>query len=145
MFPDADPELLESVTREFIDKLVEILPDLLEDLVSEGSLVNVLATPLVPLFTHKAAGAIGSPLTDQFVLRVNLHLQTRVHAFDPALSTEIKWKSRKRGIRIYMYYLHQPASGYMFHDDIDALETLNPSDDTHVHVKKSRKKKCLVQ
>ena len=121
-FPDADQEMLESVKKEFSKKLAEILPDVLDRSTSIESLSQRMVILLAPLFAEKDAALLGYSCTEQWVSLWYLGL-TRSH-IDPQIESQtrasaslsdIKWKLRKQGIRIY--YLRQSNYLTMFDSD----------------------------
>ena len=123
IFPDADPEMLESVTSEFTEKLVEILPELFKDAKGSASFTvdsssqDKMKFTLTPLLAGKIAAVVGLPLTDQFIYWFHslwsdayVGPEHTAQMLASSYPFDVKYKLRKRGIRIY--YVHQPDSEF---------------------------------
>ena len=104
VFTDANPELLETVTRTVTETLQEIPTDQLD----VESVKDLIKSSLIPLVTEKFTDMMGVPATD--LLESYIHSWfTRLYV-DPVISSQlrkswylsdVKFNLIKRGIRIY--------------------------------------------
>ena len=111
VFPDLNTGALESVMNEFTETLVEILPDLLDRSQDIKEYFKKKTQILLfPLFARMLGVAVG----DQLVYDWDTDKEIAAYVKDAvsAVSSDVKWKLRKRGIKIYL--VNQPDSGSMF-------------------------------
>ena len=141
VFPDADPELLESVTKEFRKSMVETLPEMLYDSAKDESLIDPRVLPLVPLFAGKTTTEQGLSATEEYLSLYrqqfdkpgfeDIDPQTWIRMHASAIPSAAQRKLRKRGIRIYS--LQKPDSTFMFADlEIPEVEELRTSEQGEV-------------
>ena len=102
VFPDVDPELLDSASNQLSEKLIDILPEL--PIYS----INGIVILLERLVVQKIASLTGEPSTEQLESLVHSVVsgsdsdsQAAAQKWLSSLATDVIRKLRKNGIRIY--------------------------------------------
>ena len=103
-----DRNLCDSVAAEFVNKLVEILPEVLKDSEQDLKLKEIMKVTLCPFFASQYAEQAGVPFTEELVSLFNaeatgsyVDVQAVEQIEASFWSSAVKWKLRQRGIRIY--------------------------------------------